>query len=78
MELTEDSEMSAEFKQMPGIYPKEHIQYSKPDESWNKKKAELYVPQSCFMYMFGNCDCHTYESLILKYAVTDDFNFKLC
>ena len=27
MEPTGDSETSAEFKQMPGIYPKEHIQY---------------------------------------------------
>ena len=33
MEPTEDSETSAEFKRTPGIYPKEHIQYSKPDES---------------------------------------------
>ena len=24
---TEDSETSAEFKRMPGIYPKEHVQY---------------------------------------------------
>ena len=33
MEPTEDSETSAKFKRTPGIYPKEHIKYSKPDES---------------------------------------------
>ena len=27
MEPTEDSEMSAEFKRTPGMYPKEHIQH---------------------------------------------------
>ena len=33
MEPTEGSETSAELKRTPGIYPKEHIQYLKPDES---------------------------------------------
>jgi hypothetical protein len=42
MEPTEDSETSAEFKRMPGIYPKEHIQYSKPDESLKSRQNILY------------------------------------
>jgi hypothetical protein len=33
MEPTEGSEMSAALKLTPGKYPKEDIQYSKPDES---------------------------------------------
>ena len=42
MEPTEDSETSAEFKRTPGIYPKEHIQYSKPDESLKSRQNILY------------------------------------
>jgi len=33
MEPTEGSETSAALKLTPGIYPKEDIQHSKPDES---------------------------------------------
>ena len=33
MEPTEGSETSADLKLTPGKYPKEHIQYSKHDES---------------------------------------------
>jgi hypothetical protein len=33
MERTEGSETSAALKLTPGIYPKEDIQYLKPDES---------------------------------------------
>jgi hypothetical protein len=38
MEQTEDFETSAVLKRTPGIYPKEHTQYSKPDESLKLRK----------------------------------------
>ena len=37
-EPTEGSEMSAELKRTLGIYPKERIQYLKPDESLKSKR----------------------------------------
>jgi hypothetical protein len=42
MEPIEVSETSAEQKQPPGIYPKEHIHYSKPDESLKSRILRLY------------------------------------
>ena len=42
MEQTEDSERSAEFKRTQGIYPKEHIQYSKPDEILKSRSFQMF------------------------------------
>ena len=41
MEPTEGSETSADLKLTPGKYPKQHIQYSKPDENLKSRVAVL-------------------------------------
>ena len=41
MESAEDSETSAEFKRTSGMYPKEHIQYSKTDESLKSRLCRV-------------------------------------
>ena len=43
MEPTDDTETSADFKRTPGIYPKEHIQYSKPDESLKSRYLHFFI-----------------------------------
>jgi hypothetical protein len=37
-----------------------------------KQNVQLY-----FVSMFGNFDYHKYTNLILKYAISKDFNFEL-
>ena len=59
MEPTEGSETSAELKRMPGIYPKERIQYLKPDESLkSRRQAVLAFQEStiakCCMKLTNN------------------------
>ena len=43
MESTEVFETSAELKRTPGMYPKERIQYLKPDESLKSSQIFIHV-----------------------------------
>jgi hypothetical protein len=42
MEPIEVSETSAQQKRTSGIYPKEHLQHSKPDESLKSRKLSMF------------------------------------
>ena len=76
MEPPEGSETSADLKLTPGKYPKEHIQYSKPDESLKSRVYFYFIfvtvmantgySEECAYSMNSWTVCDSYHSWLFQ------------